>query len=251
MMMLKYLIYFLCIISFTSHAQINTEILRKEPKSDGLTHLINSQVNLVQGNSDFMSYKVNYRADLIRKKIKSFLVISLTESKTYNTQINQYNFGHLRILYPLSQRSSLETFIQEEFNPFLDLQNRQLYGLVYRYKLNTLFQMRQSDIFTGIGAMLENETHQNNTKKSIMRLSNYFTINSQISESISMRSISYFQPDITNFNDFKILSENIISSKLNKNISLNLHGNLKFDNKPPAEIKKYDLELIQSIEILF
>ena len=249
---LKTLTCFIFILSSTLISQINTEILRQEPSKKGLTHLLQSQLNIVQGNSDFLSYNISYRADLISKSLKSFLVISLNELQTQSIAINKYNFAHLRILKPLSEELGIETFFQQEYNPFLDLNKRQLLGLVFRKQLNdTKNNSKKRIYFIGIGAMIEEETYTNNSKTQSLRSSNYLTITHHLSDTMSLKSINYYQPKIAQLDDFKILSENIFSTAIHRNINLNIHGNIRLNNVPPTNVKKYDIEIIQSININF
>lgn len=243
-------IFFL--INTSLYSQINTEILRKEPVLNELNHLINTQINVVKGNSNFLSYKINYRADIATKTFKSFLVLSLNEIKTPDTLINQYHFIHWRIQFPLSPSSSYELFTQQEYNPLINLKNRQLMGLNLRHKHNLLNKfIKNNSLFIGNGLMLEYQTYLYSPKTTSMRFNQYINFESQLTTHTIFKTISYYQPNLDNLSDFKILLESMISTTISKHISFNTHCNLYYNNMPTENIKKYDLEIIQSINFSF
>lgn len=53
-------------------------------------------------------------------------------------------------------------------------------------------------------------------------------------------SVTYFQPDIKNFGDYRLISENILSFLINRYFDFNFKFNVRYDTLPPDGIKEMD-----------
>ena len=69
----------------------------------------------------------------------------------------------------------------------------------------------------------------------------------QIDDRFSTATTGYFQMRPNNTNDFRLLVESGFGVRLSKRISLNVELNFRFDNAPPSEIEKHDLEIANSL----
>ena len=106
----------------------------------------------------------------------------------------------------MSDIVQLELFTQFDYNKDRLLLDRELAGTGIRLKIITNEDIK---IRYGLGYMYENEEydlpaisiHGRNT--SANRISSYVTFDISIQNNLSFFSVTYFQPDITKFNDYK------------------------------------------------
>ena len=79
----------------------------------------------------------------------------------------------------------------------------------------------------------------------VSRVSTYLTFNVALAEYLNLISITYYQPEIGNWNDLRVLSENAIAVAVTEQLDLLIGFNLRYDSEPPDDIK--DLDTITKI----
>ena len=108
-------------------------------------------------------------------------------------------------------------------------------------------------LFLGNGAMWENEklhtTPVSQTK--IIRSTNYISFQMRLNNMINIIFVGYYQVNLERLQDYRILVESSLGFNLTKSLTFQTNFNLRFDNEPPATIKKYDLELTNGLKISF
>ncbi len=62
---------------------------------------------------------------------------------------------------------------------------------------------------------------------------------------------SYYQPDVRQFSDYRILVQSGFSVKLAKNLSLTTSLEYRFDSEPMTDIEKYDVGITNGITARF
>ncbi len=161
-------------------------------------------------------------------------------------------------MYTLNETYTLETFLQKEFNDFIELKDRNLIGggvrmVLLRSRKGEINGEEFSRIYwaIGIGAMWENEeievVAEENTN--LIRSTNYISLNWQIDKRLNFTLISYFQPALRSFSDFRILSEGSMGFNLTRAVIFKTTVSLRSDNEPPRGIKKHDLELTNGLSV--
>jgi putative salt-induced outer membrane protein YdiY len=251
-------ILLLVLISSLTHAQINTEKLRKKSMQPGFSGNAGVEFGLNAGNSSYLSLSGNLRLDYLINNLDFFLVSNYEYKEGNGQKIIYQGFTHLRCDITLSQKTSLEFFTQKEFNDFISLKDRNLIGSGFRFKIitQTTGDNKNSsvNIFLGIGAMFENEAYNAQPfmiTKNLIRSTNYLDFFWQPDTLIRFSLVNYFQPYVLSIKNFRWLADAKLEFFISQDFSFTTHFTLRYDNQPVTKIKKYDLALTNGITVSF
>ncbi len=205
-----------------SYGQINTEAMRNNNQIPGLHHQLNMSFSYISGNSEFIMFQGNYRLDYHSKqKWHGFFIISHDRAhEKSEKEFNNRGFAHLRALNHWKPKIHLESFLQKEFNHFLDLENREILGIGIR--INPM-----NGLYVGIGLMNEVELYQFPSKEYVnLKSTNYVNHSFKANEMIDIQNIIYYQVISTNIQHYRMLWDGNMSIKASNTISF--HVNLKY-----------------------
>jgi|YNPMSStandDraft_1061717.scaffolds.fasta_scaffold00594_3 hypothetical protein len=249
----------LLLLTNVAYAQVNTEVFRMEFDKDGIYHRFNFDLGITKGNTEYTIIRPGYRIDWINGKYHTFGVLSYAYAEDATRKRENRGFVHLRSIYELFEFLSVEAFLQKEFNEFILLNDRNLFGLTGRLEIiKEKLQIDSIDkleiyAYLGIGAMIENE--ELNTKPTkettVGRVSSYFSFGVNIPSNMLIKSITFYQPKFSNDKDYRLLNESSLNVKINKNVTFRTSLRLRYDSQPPQNIKPRDLNLLNGIQIEF
>ncbi|MEK9727512.1 MAG: DUF481 domain-containing protein [Candidatus Margulisiibacteriota bacterium] len=233
------LIIFLLLISISSWAQVNIEKYRNLDVSGNLHENYNQTINintaLTRSTSSLYSIGINYFKPFpVNSFSYGFLISKINYGKSNGSEFANDNFLHMRIMIKKEyMRLQPEIFSQYEKNDFSSTTLRYLVGFGARYKLseNTIF-----------GTSLLNEwyTEEGQSKKEVLRLSQYIHFRLRINPENKIDATFYIQPNINNFSDIRYFSHISFTNHITKSISYNSNLISRFYNK---SITYPDLEL--------
>lgn len=236
-----------------NHAQVNTESYRTVSNKTGLSITSEVELTLMAGNTDFQYFGSNTRLNYgWNENSYTFLILNggfgRNEGKTFFSE----SLVHLRNVNALSKNIQLEAFAQYDNNKSLLLLNRYLAGAGLRFRILTTEDTKAR---YGTSLFIENEKYdltpaaKHDAKIQTIRFSNYFTFTLKLKENLTFLTVSYLQPDIQHFTDFRILSNNALQVKLSKSMGLDTKIDLRYDSKPADSIKNFDLSSKIGLEI--
>lgn len=238
-------LFLFVLIAFTSlnFAQINTERFRQDSDSAGVSGKVDIDALAQTGNTDFQFIGLGGRLNYNRVTGYSFFVFSGGYGWNNGKQFSNELVAHLRNVERLNDWIQFEVFLQFDYNKKRKLLSREIAGAGLRYKIFTseTFKFRLgSAYFYEIENydLDENSLHDKNVNAH--RLSTYSTFEYQIKDGVGFLSVTYFQPDIQNFSDYRLISENTLTFDISELISFNVKFNLRYDATPPDEIKDTD-----------
>lgn len=258
-------LYFACSLSFcrVASAQVNifnAETARQMELGPGWYNNIALNLTAHTGNTDLLTLKTRFRSDYLAGKYHLFIMGNLHQgSKDSKSFINKALI-HLRGIQSVSQSLALETFVQKQFNDFILLQDRNLVGGGLRIAPLRKIAKSESDRafnpYIGIGLMWEDEVinddmRQEKIETNAVRSTNYVTWTWRIDERLTSAATGYYQVLPTTFSDFRILFEGSIGFRLTKTLGLTTWLGFRFDNEPPANVKKHDLEIVNGFNFTF
>lgn len=257
--MRKYLLILIIILQQTVHAQVNTEVFRKEFSEDGIYHKINFDLGITKGNTEYTTVRPAYRVDWIDGKFHNFGIISYAYAEDATKKRENRGFIHLRTTYELLSFFWAEMFVQKEFNEFILLKDRNLIGFSSRFQIiNETLQIDSADkleisTFLGIGGMIENEDLNTRPPKetTVGRLTSYLSFGVNIPGNLFIKSTTYYQPRFSNDKDYRLLNESSLNIKINKYLTFRTTLRLRYDSEPPEKVKPRDLNLLNGIQIEF
>ena len=184
-----------------------------------------------------------------------FLVSNYSFSRANDNRYVNNAQGHLRFIRQHSPKISFEIFGQYQFNEFIRLEDRFLAGGGGRFGL---IQAERTEVFAGIGYMLEQETLDlpvalpDGTKSEHHRSTNYLTVryNSE-DERLRLVQTLYAQPRLDRLQDFRLLSETSFEIQLFRQLALAINLNVMHDSEPPTGVKDTDVVLSNSLRYSF
>lgn len=249
-----FIIVFSLFIYKFSHSQVNTEVLRRSDLTPGFHHTAQLDLGMVAGNSEFLKLKTSFRLDFVCQHYYSFGVIQYQRGTKSQKKFINKGFIHLRNIRRLTDRFSGELFVQNEFDDFILLKDRNLAGGGLRTVLIQPDSTNQKlRLFLGNGAMWENEKLNTNpvSQTKIIRSTNYLSFQTRLNNMINLNFVGYYQVNLKSLRDYRILIESSLGFNVTKSFTFQTNFNLRFDNEPPATIKKYDLELTNGLRFTF
>jgi hypothetical protein len=254
-MTLRILLLLFGIIGQLATAQINTEALRKNLDEEGLQGQLSFDLSLNSGNSEYLKLKLSPRIDYFFTPFSAFLVGSYQRGIQADKVFINKGFLHARFMRDLFRQHQVEFFIQKEFNDFIKLNDRDLIGSGLRFQIiNVNDDQRTVHFFLGSGLMWEHEVlvlSADNLEETQLRSTNYISVNWKENERFHLIAIAYFQQSLERGTDYRVLSDTSLIFKLTDNVVFRVSLNYRLDNEPPVDVKKYDLELSNGLNLMF
>jgi hypothetical protein len=251
-----FFVVILIISSISAFSQVNTEKMRKENITNGWYNSFGVEFALKKGNEEYGRIRSNFRTDIVYKNKMVFLVGNIEYKEGNDQIITNKGFLHLRGVFSQNSFWDIEAFTQAEYNEFIDMKERYLGGAGVRIEPVNIYYGKNRDSFLkihfGSAMMLEYENQASADSSYIFRLirnTSNINIHWKINEILSLTEIAYFQPDIMNFSDHRILNDLSLNFKVFEILSFFVRMNFRYDSKPFADIENYDIEITNGIQI--
>ncbi|TVP55458.1 MAG: DUF481 domain-containing protein [Gemmatimonadales bacterium] len=162
-------------------------------------------------------------------------------------------FGQVRYSYIFSDRTQSFHFVQAQKNETLRLRSRWLVGSGIR---RTVVDGERSSLAVGTGLMGEWERLSDDavgegdpTESEALRMANQAIYSFELASGARIINILYFQPDVTDFSDLRVLNDLGLVVPITEHVRLTLSGEWRRDTRPPSELGKDDLTFSMSIGI--
>lgn len=254
------LITIIFLVTFELFSQVDTESLRKVDMKVGMNQNLQTTIGLRKGNTDFFALSVAYRLDTLSDKFHAYGVGSFDYQDNTNGVFQRSGFIHLRFLKFWTKHFSHEYFAQKQFDYFQRLKDRNTFGAGIRFTFD-IYKNSHHDstgrifnIYAGVGLMYENELLNIpvNYSTNIIRSASYMNVSWIPSDNFNVTTVFYFQQNIFNSDDYRILNISSLNFKINEMFNFVFQLKYRFDEEPPLpSLKKYDYELRNGINIEF
>ena len=206
-------------------AQVNTEAMRTENATLGLTHSFIFDLSYFSGESEIIQLASSYKMDyLLKSNYYGFIKAEYNRAfEKGNEDFTNRGFIHFRTAKPITNKIDVEGFLQKETNHFINLENRELVGLGLRTN-------QFNNLYWGLGLMYESEEYndiqqiQNNLKST-----NYINYKSNISSILTFQNIIYYQFKTSKVNNYRILWESNLSIFATESISIHIKTFYRYD----------------------
>jgi len=251
----------LCFLSGISFGQsiVNTEKLFNKNK-EGLQ--VSSEFNGTSISGNASVFILGYSLNFSYKKNKSYLrLLSGGQYISQNkTEVSNSAFSQLRYDYQINSKSRYFMFTQLQSNAILLFNRRLLAGLGYRRNLINIERDSSSkinfDLSLGImqeeevlnrSRLPQNEKYYTNYTRSIFSVVGSW----KYKKKLTVINTTYFQQYLFSLVDYRLLNETNMLYKLNKNLSLSLDIEYRFDSDPPSLLTNKDLNSNVGLIIIF
>ncbi len=202
----------------------------------------NGRVEHLRGRSRWMA--------LAGYGLTQFLNVDDSEAVPKNFR-NNY-FGHLRYNYRFSDRLTLEAFSQGQYDEIQEIDVRLLNGLGPRLRLA---RTDSTHLYFGLLYMYEYEETSEFEDRIVFnkdhRLSSYLSGGFRINDNLVVDHVTYFQPNLRDFGDFRISSETSISVAITNKLSFDTYFQLIYDAQPPETVPETMYMLRNGLNLSF
>ena len=234
---------------FFGQSIVNTEKLFNKNK-EGLQ--VSSAFNGTSISGNASVFILGYSLNVSYKRNKSFLrLLSGGQYISQNkNEVSNSAFSQLRYDYQINHKSRYFMFTQLQSNAILLFNRRLLAGLGYRKNLINIERDSSSkinfDLSLGImqeeevlnrSRLPQNEKYYTNYTRSIISMVGSW----KYKKKITVINTTYFQQYLFSISDYRLLNETNMLYKLNKNLSLSVDIEYRFDSDPPSQLTNKDL----------
>lgn len=252
-------LFSLCGFALAQVNIFNAETMRQMELEPGWYNSIALDLTAYSGNTDLLTLRTQLRSDYLTGKCHTFVMGNFQQGKKDGKSFTDKGLVHGRGVRSMGQHVMVEAFVQKQFNDSILLQDRNLAGGGIRLaplgppgksKNDTAFYP-----YIGIGVMWENEvindSQEGEIETNIVRSTNYVTWAWRIDERLTSVATSYYQFHLKILSDFRVLFEGSIGFRLTQKLAFNTRLNFRYDNEPPTDVKKHDLEIINGFSYAF
>ena len=232
-------------------AQVNTERYFTDYDKPGFIFQNGFGFNFATGNTKYLEFSDNFRADYNGQKIDYLLVAEYAFKTSSGTKATNKGFLHLRSTQSLGNQNFLmsEVFTQMQFDEFLLLRNRFLFGGGLRFDPvmlldSTLKKNKILKVFIGTGFFYEFESYSTVPQQNfhLIRSSSYLTLVWAVNSHTNINLVNYYQPAINDFRNFRYIMNlglsTLITHKLYYDLNLSiLTRSIPIGGKKPDDIE--------------
>ncbi len=231
------------LLSTVISAQVNIEKYNSINYQNGFWGNLSLYLSAKTGNTDIQEFGTDGRINYKGENFYSFLIGQGEYGWNKGREYSNNALVHFRFILNSNRIMKPEVFSQINYNKKQLLLFRSLGGGGVRI---TIVSDSIQDFTFGTSYMYEYEKldlpleaiHSNITNSH--RWSNYLSYSNKLSSNSRISIVVYAQPRFDNFSDIRILSENNFSVGLTKTLALSIQFSLRYDSKPPDNVKALD-----------
>lgn len=250
----KHCIFILAIFIFSTTAfsqVVNIEKKRKGNK-DGFAGMVSAGFFLIDNGKNITQFKNSIDLQY-SKGASTFILLNDFSLMTVNEdQLINSGFQHLRYNYTVKDSSFLtfELFGQHQYNSIKLLERRFLLGAGPRFRL---VDSEKVTFYIATTAMYEYEQRSDSLKtlKEYGRLASYASLSWEIAKNLDLRSINYYQPAFTDFDNYRVASETSLNLKISDKLSFKVGIQTTYDSRPPEGVQELFYNWENSLKYVF
>lgn len=228
---------FFLFLTFSAFSQI-VNVEKKRKNTDGFQATIGIDFNIKETGSRIIELKNNIDLQYAHKAHKIILLNSIKLLSIDNGSLINNGFQHLRYNYTIKDSSflTIEAFGQHQYNEQKLLKKRFIAGAGPRFRI---LQNKSISWYFAPLAMYEYEqlSDDKNTETKLFRLDSYTNLGISLSNLVSFNNITYFQPNLCNFNDYRISSETGLRFNISKHFAYSVTYAFDYDSEPPVDVQ--------------
>ena len=213
---------------------INIESKRFFNDTNGWVGSSDLYFQFTQNTQQIISLGTTSRAQYAKRNHKFLILNDVSFVKAGNQDFSNSGFQHVRYSYKVKKWLALETFLQAQYNAILKIKLRFLAGSGPRVRL---VKRENFKLYVAILYMREYEDVSNIPGHSnVNRISAYTTFAWSIKEQIEFSSTIFYQPNLGDFNDYRIAGDGAFEFGITKKLTFKLSYNFLYDTRQPVGI---------------
>ena len=236
---IKFVLIYLCFFTTNAFAIVNIEKVNIEKDPAPFQGQIDFKLSGASGNSVNQSSSLGSRFQW-NDISTQFIVLKYNYAKSFDVKSKDNSFMHYRYIVNPKLKITSEYFLQLEENEFTLLKLRTLFGAGLRFSLFDKKDKHQIRFGLGLFHSKEKINDISNTVDELNRLNTYLTYQYKIKDSIHFLSTSYYQPDIENTSDYRVLEQLSLEFTISKSFVYYLTMDMSYDSDPVTALDKLD-----------
>lgn len=234
---------FIILFSNVSYGQVNIESVRDTAKKDKpFWGEVKGGLEIQKGNVNVFSYDLDILTHFQKENHHIFLQGKTSRGKQNDKAFKNSSFSHLRWTWMTWKFLGPELFTQLQHDEFKSLKIRQLNGFGLR---SEFFHYENFVLSLGSGLMSDYEKITSGKSSLNLRSTSYLSLLKTFEKNKKNLILLtlYYQPLITNANDYRVnLEANVRSILISSwNISIDNSINYLYDTRPPEGVETNDL----------
>ncbi|MFW2372098.1 MAG: DUF481 domain-containing protein [Gammaproteobacteria bacterium] len=218
--------------------------LLSDQARQGIDVQVGLDISGKNGNTSKQKAGFDSRFQWFKESGTHFLVLSYEYGESSDVKDTDKSFMHLRHIGYVTDTMAWEVFAQLSSDEFTRLSLRALAGGGVRYKLGKPSESHSSYLGAGMfrsRETLEEDLGATDEGSDYASRANLYMVNKfKISESASLLNTLYYQPDLSDASDYRLLDQFRFNVNITQKLSIVISLDVSRDSRPPQNIKPTD-----------
>ena len=231
-----YITFILLFTATVSQAQVVNIEKKRVGSKVGLQGDIDFSLSFNKNVTEIFQSKNSVKLQYYHKQHLFLFLNDYSFIRADNKNYVNDGFQHFRYNYNFKklERLTYELFTQHQFNSIRKVQRRYLIGTGPRIAIADTGNFR---LYLGPLFIYENEKIIDDTMRSEkIRMSAYISAQYAINESLSFSFVTYYQPHLSHFANYRLTTETFLKIRLINRLAVKLIFETIYDTRPPATI---------------
>ena len=231
---------------------VNIESQRFEDPPEGWSGHLDASLSGESGNQTTFQSTASARLDHLDRERQWILLAARKYGRSGREADVDESLLHLRRVAPRGERWAVEAFGQAERNPFRRLEYRALAGSGVR--LGAYTPTGDQRIHVGLGAFAEREreeTEEGPQRSDTLRGNFYWNHRMRTDTGVDLSQTLYAQPALDDPEDYRLLNQFSATSPLSRRLDLQFALTIRYDNRPPPQVRRTDTSYSLSLRWRF
>lgn len=224
--------------------------MRLAPKKEGFTGSVDLSLNFTMNTVQFL--QIGDRVRLAYAKGRHYVLLLTDHSFMQTKDVSIVNLGFEHVRYNYSFRDSgtviLEVFEQAQFNKIQKINLRFLAGTGLRFHL---LDKPHYQLNLGTGFMAEYEELIDFGISNDILSNSYLSFDGQFSDHVGLNVITYFQPKLIDFGNYRISNETQLRFIINKHLTYRVIYSLSHDSRNIPDVRKTNYTFRNALSFTF
>ena len=243
--------FFIFLVSLNGYTQIvNIENQRLTDNKQGFNGSAELNFNFTMNTKQLLQIGDKIRVGYVKNRHQFLIVTDHSFVKSEGDDFVNKGFQHLRYNYTFKDTNivSLEAFQQGQFNKIQKINLRLIIGGGIRFKI---IDQKKYQLSFGTGFMGEYEELIDLGVSQDILSTSYLSFDGQFNASIGLNTISYFQPKLIDFGNYRFSNETSLRFKINKYLTFKMIYSLTHDSRNILDVRKTNYIVKNALQINF
>lgn len=232
------IIIFILLVTFVnlSYSQLVNIEKRRQRANDTIIGAVGLSASFLKNTKEVKKLSSSLALEWNKGKSTFLLYADLAYSNVDGSDILNSGYQHFRYNYTLTKPKNLtlESFFQNQYNLIKLLSNRNIVGGGPRFRIHDkgkfylyfspLLMYEREVLSDGIG-----------TVTNLFKGDFYISTGVELNDVFSINHVTYYQPDMSQFEDFRLFSETSFGFKAFKRLIFSFNYQFSYDSRPPTD----------------